>query len=138
MANGSATITVEPSLARAYNAAPKATQKRVQAALRQALRQVTVPVTAAPRLSKRESALFLVINRGLSEKQWQRMNELNAKIEAANVTGKEHAELLRLAKRAEKMQVARLRAVIELAHLRKVAPAEMMRQLEIEAPPYAG
>jgi hypothetical protein len=138
MANGTAIIKVEPGLAKAYNAAPKATQKKAQAALRQALRQVPVPIAEAPRLSKRESELFLTINRCLSDKQWQRMTELNEKIEAETATDKEHTELLRLAKRAEKMQVERLRAVIELAQLRKVAPEEILRQLELEAPARRG
>lgn len=132
MENRTATIPVEPSLAKAYNAVPKAEQKKIQAALWHALRRISAPVAEAPRLSKRETELFLTINRTLPDKQWQHMTELNGKIETGTATEKERGELLRLAKRAEKMQVERLNAVIELARLRKVAPEEMLRQLELE------
>ena len=132
MANGSATITVEPSLASAYNAAPKATQKRVQAALRQALRQVTVPVTAAPRLSKRESELFLRINRTVTEAQQQRFEVLTAKRLAGTLPKREHTELGTLIAEIERLGVDRLQAVIELARLRKVPPEELAKQLELE------
>ncbi|MGH9801793.1 MAG: hypothetical protein ACRD82_15635 [Blastocatellia bacterium] len=123
-------ISVEADLAEAYNSAPPQEQSRVRAVLRSELRLVSKPT--APRLSKKESELFLKINRGLSEKQWQRMTELNEKIEEAIITEEEQAELLRLAKRSERLQVERLRAVIELAKLRQVEPEEMMRQLELD------
>ena len=130
MAARSAVIRVERDLAEAYNSAPAQEQSRVQALLRSELR--LVPKQMAPRLSKKETELFLKINRGLPEEQWQRMAELNEKLEEAALTETEHAELLRLAKRSERLQVERLRAVIELAKLRGVQPEEMMRQLELD------
>ncbi|MBI3428273.1 MAG: hypothetical protein HY011_35565 [Acidobacteria bacterium] len=133
MATEPATITVEPSLARAYNAAPKATQQRVQAVLRQALRQVSVPVTAAPRLSKRESELFLRINRTVTEAQQQRFESLTAKRLAGTLTKHEHTELGVLIAELERLGVDRLQAVIELARLRKIPPAELAKQLELES-----
>lgn len=130
MAARSAVIRVEPDLAEAYNSAPPKEQARLKAVLRTELRLVRKP--AAPHLSKKESELFLKINRGLPEEQWQRMAELNEKLEDAGLTEEEHAELLRLAKRSERLQVERLRAVIELAKLRQVEPEEMMRKLELD------
>jgi hypothetical protein len=132
----SAVIQVEPELAEAFNAAPKREQERVKSAMRSLLRLVSPAAQKAQRLSKQETELFLKINRGLSEKQRRRLDELNEKIEESMLTDKEHAELLRLTDRVEKLWVERLRAIIELAKLRKMPPEELMRQLEIELPSY--
>lgn len=132
MANGTATIAVDAKLARAYNAAPKTTQRKVQAALRQALRQTSVPVRVASRLSKRESALFLRINHTITDEQQQRYETLTAKRLAGSLTEREHAELGALIAEVERLGVDRLQAVIELARLRKVPPAELAKQLELE------
>lgn len=129
MANGNALIAVDAKLAEAYNAAPKTRQKKALSAMRQALRTVPTRQSEVPRLSKKESSLFLKINRGLSETQYERLQELNDKLEFSTVTAEEHAELLQLADLAEQLTVERLQAVIALAKLRQVAPAEMMRQL---------
>lgn len=137
MANGNALIAVDAKLADAYNAAPKTRQKKALSAMRQALRAAPTHQTAAPHLSKKESELFLKINRGLSEAQYKRLQELNDKLEFSTVTAKEHAELLQLADFAEQLTVERLQAVLALAKLRKVAPAEIMQQLGIAARSYA-
>jgi hypothetical protein len=137
MATRNATITVNAKLAAAYKAAPKTRQREALSAMRRALRVAPGGGKTALRLSPEETALFLKINRGLSEKQSRRLNELNEKIEASILTDAEQAELLRLTTRVEKLWVARLRAVIDLAKLRRVPPAEIMRQLEIEPPAYA-
>lgn len=129
MANGNALIAVDAKLAEAYNTAPKTRQKKALSAMRQALRVAPTRQTAPPHLSKKESELFLKINRGLSAAQYERLQELNDKLEFSTVTAEEHAELLQLAEIAEQLTVERLQAVIALAKLRKVAPAEMMRQL---------
>lgn len=118
MANGTATIAVDAKLAKAYNAAPKTTQRKVQAALRQALRQTSVPVRTAPHLSKRESALFLRINRTITDEQQQQYERLTAKRLAGTLTKREHAELGALIAELERLGVDRLQAVIELAKLR--------------------
>ena len=129
MANGNAIITVDVKLAEAYNAAPKTRQKKALSAMRQALQTVSPSKSKAPRLSKKETELFLKINRGLSEVQRQRLHELNDKLEYSTITDEEHAELLSLTDLAEQISVDRLQAIIDLAKLRKVSPAEMMRQL---------
>ena len=133
MANGTATIAVDAKLANAYNAAPKTTQRKVQAALRQALRQTSVPVRTAPSLSKRESELFLRINRTITDEQQQQQYErLTAKRLVGTLTKREHAELGALITELERLGVDRLQAVIELARLRKIPPAELAKQLELE------
>jgi hypothetical protein len=104
--------------------------------MRNLLRLVPPAPKKARRLSKKETELFLKINRGLSDKQRRRLDELNEKIEESILSNKEHAELLRLTDRVEKLWVERLRAIIDLAKLRKMAPEELMRQLEIEPPSY--
>jgi hypothetical protein len=102
--------------------------------IRSLLRLVPPASQQVQHLSRKETELFLKINQGLSKKQRQRLDELNEKIEESGLTEEEHAELLRLTDRVEKLWVGRLRALIELAKLRKVPPEELMRQLEIEAP----
>ncbi len=136
MAMRTATITIDADLATAYNTAPKPQQREALSVFRQALRVVAGKRKTAASLSKQETALFLKINRSLSEPQQQRLAALNEKIEESQLTEKEHAELLRLTDRVEKLWVERLRAIIELAKLRKLPPEELMRQLEIEPPSY--
>lgn len=131
MSTRSAVIQVEPDLAEAFNAAPKARKRQALSAMRQVLRPAKERKIKAPRLSKKETELFLRINRGLSEEQRQRMEELNEKIEESTITDKEHAELLRLAEMAERISVDRLQAIVDLAKLRKISPEALMRQLEM-------
>jgi hypothetical protein len=131
MSTRSATIIVDTRLAADYNAAPKTRQKKALSAMRQALRTEKERKAKVPRLSKRETELFLRINRGLSEEQRRRMEELNEKVEESTITDEEHAELLRLAELAERISVDRLRAVVDLAKLRKISPEALMKQLEI-------
>ncbi len=131
MSTRSATIIIDAKLAADYNAAPKTRKKKALSAMRQALRTEKERKAEVPRLSKRETQLFLRINRGLSEEQRRRMEELNEKVEESTITDEEHAELLRLAEVAERISVDRLRAVIDLAKLRKVSPEALMKQLEM-------
>lgn len=135
MSRRTAVIQVEPELAEAFNAAPKQAQEQVKSAMRSLLRLVPTAAKQAQRLSKKETELFLIINQGLSDKQRQRLEELNEKIEATSLTNEEHAELLRLTDGVEKLWVKRLNAIIELAKLRNIPPEELMRQLEIEPSP---
>lgn len=137
MATKNATTIFDAKLAAAYHAAPKTRQKKAVSAFRKALQESKPDRSEAPRLSKEETELFLRINQTLSEKQAKRLDELNEKIEESVLTDAEQAELLRLAKRVEKMWVDRLQAVVDLAELRNVSPEEMMRTLEFTLPAYA-
>lgn len=137
MATRNAATIIDAKLAASYYAAPKTKQKQALAAFRQALQEPTVTRRKDSRLSKEETALLLKINRTLPDQQARRLEELNEKIEETTLTDAEQAELLSLAKRVERLWVARLQAIIELAQLRNLPPAEMLRRLEIEPPAYA-
>jgi hemerythrin-like domain-containing protein len=58
-------------------------------------------------LSRKEAELFLKINQELSQKQRQRLDKLNEKIEEIALTEEKHAERLRLTDRVEKLWVGR-------------------------------
>ena len=129
MAAKSAVIRVEPDLAEAYNSAPPQEQARLKAVLRTELRLVRKPT--APRLSKKESELFLKINACLSEERQDRFDELTAKRKQNLLTKTERAELLQLAEESEQIWVERSRAITELAKLRRITPDELMDSLGI-------
>lgn len=79
MATRTAVIQVEPDLAEALNAAPKTRKKQALSAMRQVLRPAGRRKGNVPRLSKKETELFLKINRTLPEDKQQRYDELNEK-----------------------------------------------------------
>lgn len=135
MAVRQATITVDARLAEAYNQAPAAQRKEILQTIKQMLLGTTK--TKAPRLSKKETELFLIINQGLPADQQKRIDELTEKMEFESITDAEHAELLRLTDAMEMAQVKRLKAVAELAKVRNVSLSEMMRQLGMEPGRYA-
>ena len=132
MSTKTAVIQVEPDLAEAFNAAPKQQQERVKSAMRSLLRPVPTNRKKASRLSKRETALFLKINRNLSEDKQKRYDELTEKRLDDRLTKKEYSELGELIKEIEQIWVERLQAVIELAQLRKTSPEKMMKRLELD------
>ena len=132
MATRTATITVDAELATAYNAAPKLRRREALSVFRQALR--LAPSVKQPRaqLSKKETALFLKINRNLSEEQQARYDALTEKRLQSKLTAQGNTELAALIKEIEQIWVERLRAIGELARLRKVSPEGMMQQLELD------
>jgi hypothetical protein len=131
MSTRTAVIQVEPDLAEAFNAAPKHQQERVKSAMRSLLKPVPTSRKKAPRLSKKETELFLKINRTMTEDQQKRYDQLTEKRLDGTLTRKERKELENLILEFERMGVARMQAVIELARLRKVAPDQLIKQLEI-------
>ncbi|GEM_PF-1273740 len=133
MSTRSTVIQVEPDLAEAFNAAPKQEQERAKSAMRSALKLVPFPKEQAQRLSKKETELFLKINRTLTEDQRRRYDQLTEKRLDGTLTKRERKELEELILEIERMGVERLRAVIELARLRKVAPDRLIKQLEIDS-----
>ncbi len=136
MSTRSSVIQVEPDLAEAFNAAPKARKRQALSAMRQVLRPAKERKVKIPRLSKKETELFLKINRTLPEDKQQRYDELTEKRIEETLTKREHAELLRLIEELEQIWVGRLQAVIDLAKLRKISPREMMRQLGVDPDKY--
>lgn len=129
MAARSAVIRVEPDLAEAFNSAPEQEQSRLRAVLRSELRLVRK--AAAPRLSKKESALFLKINACLPDERQSRFDKLAAKRKRNSLTKAERIELLQLAEESEQIWVERIRAISELAKLRRTTPEELMDSLGI-------
>jgi hypothetical protein len=79
MSTRTAVIQVEPDLAEAFNAAPKQQQERVKSAMRSLLKPVPTSRKKAPRLSKKETELFLKINRTMAEDQQKRYDQLTEK-----------------------------------------------------------
>ena len=104
------------------------------------LRQFTSQVFAlnakrtAPSVTQEEAELLLHINGHLPEDVQRRYDELIAKRDAETLGDEEHEELLRLTKRVEAFDVARVEALSKLASRRRVTLSALMRQLEI-APP---
>lgn len=129
MAAKTAVIRVDPDLAEAYNSAPPQEQSRLKAVLRTELRLVRP--SAPPRLSKKESELFLKINACLPDERQERFDELTAKRRQDSLTKSERAELLQLAEESEQLWVERIRAITELAKLRRTTPDELMDRLGI-------
>ncbi len=130
MAVRSSVIHVEPDLAEAFNGAPKREQERAKSAMRSALRLVPFSGKKAQRLSKKETELFLKINATVTEDQQKRYDQLTEKRLDGTLTKKERTELENLITEIERMGVERLRAVIELARLRKVAPDRLIKQFD--------
>jgi hypothetical protein len=133
MSTRSAVIQVEPDLAEAFDAAPEREQERAKSAMRSVLKLVPLPKEKAQRLSKKETELFLKINRTMTEDQQKQYDRLTEKRLDGTLTKREHTELENLILEIERMGVERLRAVIELARLRKVAPDQLIKQLEIDS-----
>ncbi|MGH9765883.1 MAG: hypothetical protein ACREAB_00495 [Blastocatellia bacterium] len=131
MATRSSVIQVEPDLAEAFNSAPEQQQERAKSAMRSVLKLVPFPEEKAHRLSKKETQLFLKINRTLTEDQQKQYDHLTEKRLNGTMTRGEYGELENLILEIERMGVERLQAVIELARLRKVAPDQLITQLEI-------
>ncbi|HZF37708.1 MAG TPA: STAS/SEC14 domain-containing protein [Blastocatellia bacterium] len=136
MATRTAVIPVEPDLADAFNAAPKTRKMQALSAMRQVLNPAKRRKVKVLRLSKKETELFLKINRTLPEDKQQRYDELTEKRFEETLTKREHAELLRLIEELEQIWIGRWQAVIDLAKLRKIAPREMMRQLGVDPDNY--
>lgn len=137
MTTRNATITVDADLAQAYKSAPKTRQKKALSAMRQVLRTMPASKTKTPRLSKRETELFLKINRTLTPEEQCWYDELKRKRELETLTQAEHAELLKFVEELQEIWAERLQAVIELAQVRGISPQAMLKQLGIDPQHYA-
>jgi Rad3-related DNA helicase len=83
---------------------------------------------------KREVVLLKKINKSLSIEQMNRFRELNEKYADNNITENEYAELGVFVEKIEKLNVTRLKYLIELAQLRKTTVKQLMIQLGISNP----
>jgi hypothetical protein len=88
-------------------------------------------------LPKRESELMKTINQVLPVAKRRVYETLRQKLASNTLTEDEQAELLRISDRLEWLGVRRLRALIELASIRKVPVPRLMRQLGIKPAAYA-
>ena len=85
---------------------------------------------AAPaRLSPEESKLLKRINASLSAIEWERYRLLLAKRDAESLNEQEQEELIALSDQIEEANVRRMKAVAELARLRKTTVPALMESL---------
>jgi hypothetical protein len=88
-------------------------------------------------MSTRESDLMRVINRGLSAEKNSRLEELQEKLRQETILPRESKELLRISDELEKLGAQRLKALIELALLRKTSVPKLMSELGLNDAAYA-
>jgi hypothetical protein len=139
VATRTTTITVDATLAEAYNAAPKMNKKKAQSAMWRVLRAASSGKTRTnpADLSPQEARLILKVHSNLPDRKRKRYHKLIEKSEAGRLTPEEHAELLTLVDESEKVWAERIKALAELARLRRATPVEVMKQLGITIPTYA-
>lgn len=80
-----------------------------------------------PSLSLDESQLIKAINQTLPAHTQQKYEELIQKRRAEILTEAEYEMLLQLTAKSEKLQVARVQAIADLAKLRNITVSELMR-----------
>ena len=83
-------------------------------------------------ISKKESDLLSKINKGFPNEKWQRMQLLDEKMEAGNLSKSEYAELTALTDEYEKFTVDRIQLLKKLALLRNTTLEEVMHQLGLQ------
>jgi hypothetical protein len=83
---------------------------------------------------KREVMLLKKINKGLSMEQMNRFMVLNEKHAENKISEYEYEELGIYVEKIEKLNVTRLKYLIELAQLRKISVKQLMIQLGISNP----
>ena len=89
--------------------------------------------TAPARLSPKESKLLKKINSSLSAIEWERYRVLLAKRDAEELTEQEQAELTILSDQIEEANARRMKAVAELARLRKTTIPALMETLGLSS-----
>jgi hypothetical protein len=87
------------------------------------------PRQSPPVISERETELLGRINAGLSEPQARRLESLDTRRKEEALTPEEHAELLSLVDKSERLAAVRAEALVELARLRGVEVPSLMRDL---------
>lgn len=85
------------------------------------------------RLSKKETALFLIINKAvLTPDDWTVYTTLHSKFESETISDKEQVILDKLVGRLEQHGIKRLEALVELAQLRNTSLDQLMLDLGIK------
>jgi hypothetical protein len=75
---------------------------------------------------------LIKINQGLEPADARRMKELIVRRQSYTITECEFQELIRLTDESERLNVERIKRLLELAHLRGITLDEMMEQLGIK------
>ncbi len=88
-------------------------------------------------LSTQESDSMRIINRGLSREQSARLEQLQEKLRQETITKREHQQLLRLTDELERLGADRLKALIELAAIRKTSVPKLMIEMGLTEAAYA-
>lgn len=99
--------------------------------LRSALPAVDPP---PPAVTTEEAVLLKKIDAGLSPAESARYNELIEKRRREVISQSELGELRDITGRLEEFQARRMQCISELAHLRGVSVAELMRSLQVRSP----
>ena len=87
--------------------------------------------------SREEARLLQIINRTLPASVQARYDQLTNLRRNEKMTPEEHQELLALVDQVELADANRLAALVELAQLRHITVAQLMKQLDIHPPsPY--
>ena len=85
----------------------------------------------------RESDLLQKIGRGLSQEKNLRLQQLEQKLRDEVITRNEHSELLRLTNELERLASQRLKALRDLAVLRRTPVAKLMQEMGLTDAGYA-
>ncbi|MCI0642720.1 MAG: hypothetical protein L0Y72_18325 [Gemmataceae bacterium] len=85
-------------------------------------------------LPAEEAELLKEINEGLPDSLMNRYVPLVEKRKKGSLSSEEHAELIELSDQIEKLEARRVRAMSELAALRKKTLSHVMKELGIKAP----
>jgi hypothetical protein len=85
-------------------------------------------------ITAEERSLAQIIHCRLAPEQQHRLDALREKNETGRLTGAERAELLTLVEQIENADAQRAQALVDLARLRHVPVAVLMRELALEHP----
>ena len=88
-------------------------------------------------MSTLESDLMRIINRGLSAEKSARLDQLQEKLRHETIHPRERQQLLRISDELEKLGAQRLKALIELAAVRKTSVPKLMSALGLNDAGYA-
>ena len=92
----------------------------------------------SPSLSKEETALLKMINRGLPAARRKRFVALSDKRATDSLSDDEYQELLDLTEELEQLNAERVQYLSQLASLRGVGVRELMKELGIHPKPLHG
>lgn len=90
---------------------------------------IHTPRKLPPHVSERETALLMQINQSLNTIDWQTYHSLVAKRQAETLTLNEQTDLLRWSDAIEQANVDRMKAVRELAQIRRIPFSQLWQEL---------